>query len=315
MRPSLSVDFCGFWDGFEKTENWFTRALRRRFEVLLGDPPDLLFYCDGPTHVWRLHVCTRIYFSVERHAPDWSECDYALTCHDLEDPRNLRLPYYVVGTDPKALVKEDGWAERVAAEDRKFCGLLISNPRAKRGQRRLRFVQKLMERAHVDSGGRWANNVGGPIRGGVPAKRAWLRQYRFNIAFENESLAGYTTEKITDAMLAGCIPVYWGNPDISHEFNPRSFINLADFESDEALIERLLELERDAEARWAILREPWFHENRPNRWFDPERFVDFIERIVSEGRRPVAMRRSWIHPGRWTLVKRNKPRRTEQDRA
>lgn len=30
-------------------------------------------------------------------------------------------------------------------------------------------------------------------------------------------------------MLAGTIPIYWGNPDISREFNSASFINCHDF--------------------------------------------------------------------------------------
>ncbi|MCC6231908.1 MAG: hypothetical protein IT580_04650 [Verrucomicrobiales bacterium] len=306
-KPRLRIDFCSFWDGFDKTNNWFWHTLRQRFDLELSDQPEFLFYSDGASQAWRMHVCTRIYFSVERHLPNWSHCDYALTCHELGDPRHLRLPYFVVESDPADLIKDDGWAERHLAAQRDFCGVLISNPRARRGQRRVEFVTRLMARTHVHSGGRWNNNVGGPIRGGFPAKRAWLRQFRFNIAFENESLPGYTTEKITDAMLAGCLPVYWGNPDVGRDFNRASFLDLSDFPSDDALIEHLLALQHDNSRLAALLQEPWFPGNQPSECYRASRFLDFIEGLVAQRGTPVAQRRSWFHPGRWMLVKRNRP--------
>ena len=307
MKPRIKVDFIGFWDGFNKTDNWFWHTLRRGFDPVLADQPEFLFFSDGSSRAWQLHVCTRIYFSVERHLPDWRQCDFALTCHEMDDPRNLRLPYYVVESDPATLVKPDGWAEQVVAEARKFCGLMISNPRAKRGQRRMEFVQRLMARSPVDSGGRWNNTIGGPLKGGFPAKRAWLRGYRYNVAFENEALTGYTTEKITDAMVAGCVPVYWGNPTIEQDFNRKSFLNLADFASDDALIDRMEEISRDDAALGVLLREPWFAGNRPNQYYSADRFLEFIERVTASKETPVARRHTWMHPGRWALVKRNRP--------
>ena len=43
------------------------------------------------------------------------------------------------------------------------------------------------------------------------------KPYKFSIAFENAWYPGYTSEKIVTSMLAGTIPIYWGNPDISRE--------------------------------------------------------------------------------------------------
>ena len=42
-------------------------------------------------------------------------------------------------------------------------------------------------------------------------KVAYMQQYRFNICPENSNAYGYCTEKIFEAIAAGCIPVYWGN--------------------------------------------------------------------------------------------------------
>jgi hypothetical protein len=60
-------------------------------------------------------------------------------------------------------------------------------------------------------------------------KRSFLRQYKFTVAIENYSQRGYNTEKITDPLLAGSVPIYWGNPEISRHINPDCFINAHDY--------------------------------------------------------------------------------------
>ena len=42
-------------------------------------------------------------------------------------------------------------------------------------------------------------------------KIKYLRQFYFNICPENSNCAGYVTEKVFEAISAGCIPVYWGS--------------------------------------------------------------------------------------------------------
>lgn len=42
-------------------------------------------------------------------------------------------------------------------------------------------------------------------------KIRFLTNYMFNICPENSNTNGYVTEKIFDAILAGCIPIYWGS--------------------------------------------------------------------------------------------------------
>ena len=75
-------------------------------------------------------------------------------------------------------------------------------------------------------------------RGPIPhdGKIAALRQYRFNIAYENTGgLPGYLTEKLFDGLAACCVPIYWGNPDIAQAVPPACFIDRRDFRSHEEL--------------------------------------------------------------------------------
>jgi len=145
---------------------------------------------------------------------------------------------------------------------------------------------------------------------GSRGKIEFLRQYKFNIAFENRSLAGYTTEKIFEPMVARCLPIYWGNPLIAEEFNPCSFLNRMDFESDEALIEKIIELDRDDAEYLEYLRQPYFHNDKPNLYFNRGRILDFFEKIFTTKITPVAQtgRKTLSFGrlfGRWKLAKRH----------
>jgi len=42
-------------------------------------------------------------------------------------------------------------------------------------------------------------------------KVEFLKSYKFNLCPENSNYPGYVTEKIFDAISAGCIPIYWGS--------------------------------------------------------------------------------------------------------
>jgi len=311
----IRIDFCDFSPNFSKTDNFLFQVLAERFDLDLCDQPDFLIYsCYGHSH--RLHSGVRIFFSCESDQPDFRTCDYSLASLKLEDARHLQLPCYVhhgqytATADSRALIKQHDDPLQLLAAKKKFCALVISGYNPRKNQNRVDFFHQLSQYKKVDSGGRKFNNIGGPIPGGSREKIDFLRQYKFNIAFENRSLAGYTTEKIFEPMVARCLPIYWGNPLIHEEFNPHSFLNRADFPSDAALIEKIIELDQDDEKYLAYLRAPYFHNDQPNRYFSRERILDFFEKIFTQkitpaaqvGRKTFSFGRIW---GRWKLTKRH----------
>jgi hypothetical protein len=301
MKKILRLDFCDFGANFWKENNFFYELLRQRFEVRLCSRPDFLIYSHFG-HFHRMHDCVKIFYTVESIRPDFRECDYALTCFYLEDPRHLRFPYYIWDGRGEDLIKEPDEAARLLPQKKKFCAFIVSSPGPRE---RIKFFEKLSRYKRVDSGGRVLNNIGGPIPGGFPGKLEFLKSYKFNLAYENASVEGYTTEKLFEAMKARCVPIYWGNPRINEEFNPRSFLNRADFASDEALIERIRQIDQDDKLLAEYLSQPYYHGNKPNHYFDHGRILDFFERIVDSREKPVSQRRVYFF-GRWTLLKRNR---------
>jgi hypothetical protein len=203
MKMKIRLDFCDFWPGFPKTDNFFYQLLRERFDVQICDRPDFLIYADPGQHIHRVHNCVKIYVAIEVFLPNFRWCDYAFTCHYLDDPRHLRLPYYAWGPPPAGAGTEQEIAQVMASKTR-FCGFVVTNAKKKKTHKRVEFFHRLSKYKKVDSGGAAFNNIGRVLPRGLNHKLEFLRPCKFNIAFENGSTPGYTTEKITDAMRAGC---------------------------------------------------------------------------------------------------------------
>jgi len=296
------------WATFDPVDNYFYRLLSKRYAIELTEQPDFLI------HSWsqfgsryQQYSCVRIYYTGENERPDFTACDYAFSFDHLDDPRHYRLPLYVLYFDVGELVKTEFDPRVVLAEKTSFCNFIYSNPRC---LKRNRFFQKLSKYKRVDSGGRFLNNIGGPVQD----KAAFMRRYKFTIAFENQSAAGYTTEKLVEPMRVNSIPIYWGNPLVHLDFNARSFLNYHDAGSDEALIERIIEVDRDDDLYFDYLRQPWLHGNQAPAALSDESVLDRFEEIFAARITPVALRRRSVQ---WAdnlrrLVTRRLPFRARQ---
>jgi hypothetical protein len=61
-----------------------------------------------------------------------------------------------------------------------------------------------------------------------------LRDYRFHIVIENAMVDDYFTEKLIDAFITGCVPIYYGTKNIGNYFDIRGIIqvyNIDDFKN------------------------------------------------------------------------------------
>jgi hypothetical protein len=82
--------------------------------------------------------------------------------------------------------------------------------------------------------GKGFTSARGPYRG---SKLELLQNYRFNIAYENcLNDCGYISEKLFDALLAGCVPVYLGNRSIQRYVPEQVFVDARKFATHVDLI-------------------------------------------------------------------------------
>lgn len=311
MKRKIHIDLCDLGPKHSKQGHFLYRLLSERYDLELCDQPDYLIH-NVCGHVHRLYSCTRVLYTGESNTPDYTVSDYSLSPRSLDDARHLHLPAYVGRGPAEKIIKQADDPELILAGKTKFCSFVVTGHNRRRNRNRLEFFRALSRYKQVDSAGRFMNNIGGPIPRGVASKVEFLRPYKFNICFENAAIPGYATEKIYDAMVARCLPVYWGDPLIAEQFNPRSFLNRADFPSDEALVEKIIELDRDDAKYLEFVRQPYLPGDKPTAYFNRERIVDFFEKIFTRPIVPAARRqRSWFFFGRWKLAKRHEWHRFE----
>ena len=68
--------------------------------------------------------------------------------------------------------------------------------------------------------------------GAIGKKSDVLTMAKFCICFENaRDIRGYLTEKIFDCLFSGCIPIYWGEPNIGDWIPEECFIDFRKFKS------------------------------------------------------------------------------------
>lgn len=82
------------------------------------------------------------------------------------------------------------------------------------------------------------------------------------MCFENSSSVGYTTEKIVEGFAGGGIPIYWGNPNATKEFNPDAFVNCNDFDNLSQALDYVKYLDKDDSAYARMLHAPIFAEGQ-----------------------------------------------------
>lgn len=277
---TLKIQFVDFWYGFDPNNNFITNALNRDHKIVVTDTPDYLFFSVfGYSHL--KYNCVKIMFVGENIVPDFNLCDYAMGFDYLTfGDRYMRLPLFLTCFNFKDLLQDKKWgAEKLL--NRKFCSIVVSNINLSNPIRE-RFFRLLSEYKQVDSGGRQWNNVGGPVQD----KQEFISNYKFNIAFENSAVRGYTTEKIMDAMTANTLPIYWGNPWIGKDFNERSFINVNAFSSLEEAVQRIVELDTNDEQYLNIMKEPWVEDLSIFNWENKLKvfLTNIIEKPLTEAR-------------------------------
>ncbi len=264
----MKVHFCDFWsDGiFNPPESPLYKIMSTKFDLEIDDHnPDVVFFsCFGGNNIKYNNRAKKILFLGEHwinpaYGADISTYDASLTHLSDTEGKNYYFPLWALfmdwfkedqprpSGDPNYFCDLDlfngGKDRNFRAEGRGYCSLI--NNRDPEGNR-AKIFGHLSKHKKVDSYGGFLNNMGGKRLGGMQFEKCdLLKDYKFNIAFENLQHEGYNTEKIIQPMESGCIPIYWGGNKAKKYFNPDSYIDVDDYESFEAVADRVLEIDED----------------------------------------------------------------------
>lgn len=265
------IGFSDMWDGFRPEYNMITLMLQAS-----GVKRDVIGVTEGPMDVllfgpfgdaWKKFpiALPKIHYTGENTEPimrDDIRLNIGFKHLDMNDGRYLRLPLWMLEINwfradaqrignPKPISIDICCKGSADLESRnKFCAFVVTNPR--QPMRNVAF-QWLSQYKSVDSAGRLFNNIGPSIfaglggGGGELVKVEFYKQYRFVLAYENDSSPGYTTEKLLHAKAAGCVPIYWGDPKVERDFDTAGFIDARSVTTSGELIRLVKEVEENPE--------------------------------------------------------------------
>lgn len=286
----VKVKFVDYWEGHDPNEDMITKILWERYNVVLSDSPDYVFYGPfGEEHL-KYRNAIKIFITGENVRPNFNLCDYAIGFDEMEfGDRYLRFPGWLK-CDPSQLTSDDTLANSVAKKHigitddlckREFCSFVYSNKYADSNRKKL--FDEISHYKKVDSAGRYLNNINKPI--GIENKLEFEMKHKFSIACENSSINGYHTEKLLQSFQAKTVPIYWGDPTIASYFNSGSFINCMDYDDINEVVNKIIEIDNDDELYLKMLRTPAFIEGRYNQMDEVLKLKDFLYHIFSANKK------------------------------
>ena len=125
---------------------------------------------------------------------------------------------------------------------------------------------------------RWPNSAYRGVLELGKAKLQALATCEFALVPENcSSLRGYITEKIFNALFAGCIPIYQGHPEATRWLPPEAFLPMERFSHGAQMVQflRAMTLKEKEAYREAGTR---FLEGGATEFFDVHKYVDVFRR-------------------------------------
>ena len=281
----MKIKYLDMWPGFDDKCNWFNLMFQGCFPNesfdFVSENPDIVFASSFGTEKYQYKNSSviKIFYTGENERPDFSFADYSLTFdYDSYDGKNFRLPHWFLYINwwnepnfPHARISTDRLFKAWDAEEiwnrKNFCAIIIGNP----VRNRLEVAQKLNEYQTVHGFGR----AFGRYYDGC--KINLLEKYRWNICFENSVYPGYITEKLLEAKVAGCIPIYYGDMSVKGDFNDKGFINYLECESSDFLLSKITEINSNKNLFCSIIEQPLFN-TEPNL----TELYTFLKRIINE---------------------------------
>jgi hypothetical protein len=241
----LKVYVDSFWKGFEMNNSLFDISLKNIYEIQYVnniEKADLVFmsYFSNPSYIARFKRIKgrylssmyqkRIFFSGEPFELPKNKFHGVISYHSQFSNNHFRLPLWVLYCNfwdkvisPCGVIESNFTPNEILnpikINPNKFACAIFSNKQ----DLRLKAVDCLSKYGKVEIFGRSFNK---PVNNKIEV----MKDYKFNLCFENSLIPGYVTEKALHAKIAGTIPLWWGDSTYRLDFNEKSLINVYEYD-------------------------------------------------------------------------------------
>lgn len=206
------------------------KAIERYIVFNMEDPPAELADCPSEKKVLFMMEPVRVY---PEKAKGYARV-YTWDDEMIDDKQYFK--YYFPDLKPMA-------EDLPAFEERKLCTMIVRNWHAEHRKPIVAFFSAKPKGEFEFYGSPFPNLAYSKCyKGRIPGlncgaeKIKVLKNYRFCFCFENTvGLKGYVTEKIFPCFAAGCVPIYWGAPNIEDYIPKGCYIDYRDFATHEEL--------------------------------------------------------------------------------
>lgn len=301
-QPESQVQLFNYLSNPAKQDFWLRDFIESRQLLAETNKRVAVFSVFGSKMMMRLNRADiKIFVARENlHRSNWKE--YNNLCEDIksldlrlgfdyEDSDNyMRFPLWIMWNFPADVTYEQikSWCDRVnnpvnmSYKNRRFCSFLCSHADLGRAE----IYEQISQVDRVDCDGRLFHNNDDLKTKYNDDKVAYLRQYRFNLTPENSEAPGYVTEKLFEAISAGCIPIYSGSgncpePDVLNQdaiLFIKMFEGMSKDENKET-IEKLRHLNEDEEAYLAYAHQ---HRLKPEAADIIWNYIEELERRLKD---------------------------------
>jgi len=238
----IKIAYVNFWKD-PYNDRWFTKFIKENIddnviEVSINNTPDILLASvfGNVSTITNIEARVKILFIGENCTRDVyrqygpSEHKRLANVFDLIlgfDESNimkkilrfplwlLYYPYYNMNNDMNIINHIETNHKKNIHNTKIYCSLVASHDS---GGHRNKLYTIMIKKGNVLSGGKFLNNI--KISDGSRGKHEFISQSKYNICTENSSYPHYVTEKIFQALEAGCIPLYWG-----HDLPEKNILN------------------------------------------------------------------------------------------
>lgn len=224
-NASHQIRFYDFWSQ-EVTDMWFYRFIQSR-QLMKDSSKKVCFFSTfgGRDTIGKVSGDVNVFFTGENlkngrhklfadHLLSDERLNLALGFERFEDERYIRFPLWLQYMfEPECreeeIIKKCAEMNRPFVGERKKFACHVSSV-DELGLRKAMCAQ-FTTIGRVDCAGKLLHNCDDLWDVYGNDKRSFLANYKFNICPENSNADGYVTEKVFQAVDAGCVPIYWGD--------------------------------------------------------------------------------------------------------